>query len=126
MHKNNPREMRRRTHSLERDGAEDTASPAQEEGLVRRESEMLDVQLLDVLAQIEALLRSAREIQRSALQLRGAMGPVSASSRQATASDICEKVKEMVAECAELTPLLRDLKGSAEQIQRTVRDGAED
>ena len=53
-----------------------------------RQSELLDVQLLDVFAQIEALLRLGREVQREALRVRGLPMPVSVPQRKAAGQRI--------------------------------------
>ena len=55
-----------------------------------RQSEVLDVQLMDAFAQIEALLRLGREVQREALKVRGVPHAVSPPQRQAAGQMIRE------------------------------------
>ena len=75
-----------------------------------RESEVLDVELLDVLAQIEALLRHGREIQREALRVRGVPHSVTTAQRQAAAAEIQRRISEMRKECRALGEVLGDLQ----------------
>jgi hypothetical protein len=81
-----------------------------------RQSEILDVQLLDVFAQIEALLRLGREVQRHALRVRGVPEPVSAPQRKAAGQRIRAHVGEMANECRTLADILRELEDTAAEL----------
>jgi hypothetical protein len=85
-----------------------------------RQSEVLDVQLLDVLAQIEALLRGGREVQREALRVRGVPSPVSSSQRKAAAAKIQKRVAEMDSECRTLCDVVQDLAQAADHLRSTL------
>ena len=94
-----------------------------------RESEIFDVQVLDSLAEIEALLRHARELQRNALRVRGVLSPsgARAGARQDAAAAMPRLVSEMLHNCATLVELLHCLEESAETICRLVtNDECED
>ena len=60
-----------------------------------RQAEFVDVQLLDVLAQVEAVLRHGREIQREALRVRGVPQPVNADQRRAAGTALRQRVDQM-------------------------------
>ena len=85
-----------------------------------RQSEVLDVQLLDVLAQIEALLRGGREVQREALRVRGVPAPVSPPQRKAAAAKIQKRVAEMDSECQTLCDVIQDLAESADTLRSAL------
>lgn len=73
-----------------------------------RQPELLDVELLDVFAQIEAMLRCGREVQREALRVRGLPDPVSASQRLEAARSIRTHLTDMTEQCRALEePSLR-------------------
>jgi hypothetical protein len=71
---------------------------------------LLDVQLLDVLAAIEALLREARELQRQSLCVRGIPAPTSAAQRRRAAEKMGKCVREMREQTRELSELLTPLE----------------
>src|SRR5687768_11710091 len=77
-----------------------------------KQSELLDVELLDVFAQIEALLRCGREVQREALRVRGLPEPVSASQRLAAGRAIRRHLTEMKQQCGGLGDILGDRKST--------------
>ena len=86
-----------------------------------RQSEMLDVQLLDVFAQIETLLRLGREVQREALRVRGLPVPVTPSGRKAAAQAIRQRLDEMRAECEALVEVLSELHGTATTLDELLQ-----
>jgi hypothetical protein len=86
-----------------------------------RMSEQLDVQLLDVLAQIEALLRHGREIQRAALMVRGLPVPVSPSQRRTAGATVDRHVAEMKAESIALAEVLEDLGRTSGELNRLLQ-----
>jgi hypothetical protein len=87
-----------------------------------RQSETLDVQLLDVFAQIEALLRSGREVQREALRVRGLPHTVSPAQRRAAGQAIHERLRDMAGECTELGNVLRELEDTAAELNRLLQN----
>jgi hypothetical protein len=99
----------------------DTAPmPSQTRLSPERQSEVLDVQLLDVLAEIEALLRGGREVQREALRVRGVPSPVTPAQRKAAATKIQKRVAEMDAECRTLCDIVRDLAQAAKNLRSAI------
>jgi hypothetical protein len=85
---------------------------------VVRQAELLDVQLLDVLAPVEAVLRHGREIQREALRARGVPAPVAPVQRLASASAIRTRIDSMQTDCTTLCKVVEDLRGSAIELER--------
>jgi hypothetical protein len=83
----------------------------------------LDVQVLDVLAQVESLLRGAREIQRQVLRVRGVPRPGSMAQRRAAAAVLKKTAGRMLDDSGSLAELLRDLSRESESLHRaTDRD----
>jgi hypothetical protein len=91
-----------------------------------RESEVLDVELLDVLAQVEALLRLGREVQREALRVRGVPHAVTSAQRQAAGAEIQRYVREMKKECRALGEVLRDLQAAADTLAKVLNADTQD
>jgi hypothetical protein len=85
-----------------------------------KQSELLDVELLDVFAEIEAMLRCGREVQRDALRIRGLPTPVSASQRLDAARSIRRHLADMTQQCQALTEVLRDLDGTAAELEKLL------
>jgi len=89
----------------------------------RRSSElrtqMLDVQLLDVFAEVESLLRSGREIQHDALQLRIA-APTDRIERRGAARRIEKRVAELHKECRTLCAVVETLARMTIQLRAAV------
>ena len=81
-----------------------------------RQAEVLDVQLLDVFAQIERLLRLGREIQREALRLRGVPTPVKSADRQQSVRTIQQHLAELTSECGELSEVIGQLQDTAKTL----------
>lgn len=81
---------------------------------------MLDVHLLDVLAQIEALLRGGRDVQRAALRVRDVTGH-SAAQRRAAAVKVQKHVAEMRKECRELAGIVDKLGDIANDLRAALR-----
>ena len=80
----------------------------------------LDVHVLDVLAQVEALLRGAREIQRQILRVRGVPRRRSTSQRRAAASAVRKTAQQMLEESRALSVILRDLRREADTLKRSA------
>lgn len=85
-----------------------------------RHSELLDVELLDAFAQIEALLRCGREVQREALRVRGLPVPVSVTDRLAAGRAIREHLDDMTAKCRALVEVLGELQDTAAQLEKLL------
>jgi hypothetical protein len=82
-----------------------------------RQSELLDVELLDVFAQIEAMLRCGREVQRAALRVRGLPDPVSDSQRLEAARTIRVHLNNITEQCQALEEVLQDLHRTAVELE---------
>jgi hypothetical protein len=67
-------------------------------GHVEDRVNVLDLALLDVLAQAEAMMRRGREIQREIVTLRGGDGPLTPGKRTAAVAKIRSAAAEMKAE----------------------------
>jgi hypothetical protein len=89
-----------------------------------RQSELLDVQLLDAFAEIEALLRGGREVQRHALRVRGLPTPVSAGEREGAGREIVRHLKQMADDCRMLEQVVRDLQETAAGLEIALRTDA--
>jgi hypothetical protein len=87
---------------------------------VDRQAELLDVQLLDVLATVEAVLRHGREIQREALRVRGAPHPVTHTQRIEAVTAIRERVDRMHGDCGTLCDVVEDLRTCAVEFERLM------
>jgi hypothetical protein len=89
-----------------------------------RQSEWLDVHLLDVLAQIEALLRNGREVQRESLRFRGLPKAATPAERRKAAHRMAKLAALMIADSRALSNVLRDLHGGANALKRLTTDGS--
>jgi hypothetical protein len=83
---------------------------------------LFDVQLLDVFAQIEALLRKGREAQREALRVRGEPGDVTNTTPSTSAAKIARLTASMREDHRELGDVLRGLRRRANEVNRLVRE----
>jgi hypothetical protein len=81
---------------------------------------VLDVQLLDVFAQIEALLRSGREVQRELLRVRGVPTSTSREQRRAAVSRVQRLAMKMLTESRALPQIVRHLRGTANVLARHI------
>jgi hypothetical protein len=84
------------------------------------DSEVLDVELLDVFAQIEALLRCGREVQREALRVRGVPVAVSVTERLAAGRAIRAYLNDMAGQCAALIDVIAELQETARQLEKRL------
>jgi hypothetical protein len=89
------------------------APPGSPEGRVNA----LDVALLDVLAQAEAMLRCGHEIQRSIVTLRGGDGSLTLEKRAATITKIRPAATQMSDECNATAPLAQDVLQAATHLE---------
>jgi DNA-binding transcriptional LysR family regulator len=87
---------------------------------IDRQAELLDVQLLDVLASVEAVLRHGREIQREALRVRGVPSPTTNVERAAAATTIRDRVDQMHSDCMTLCRVVDDVRRSAVEFERLM------
>jgi hypothetical protein len=81
---------------------------------------VLDVHVLDVLAQVEALLRGAREIQRQILRVRGVPRRRSVPQRRAAAAVVRKTAQQMLEESRALALVLRDLRREADTLKMSA------
>ena len=95
-----------------------------EHGHVETDSAGFGLQLLDVIAQIEALLRNGRKIRREALRVRGV--PVATNNTQRTpAAAKIEKIARVMANDDRIVAsVLNALRTCARQLHLSVRYGA--
>lgn len=77
----------------------------------------LDLALLDVLAQAEAMMRCGREIQRKIITLRGGDGPLTLEKRSAAVTKIRKAATEMKTECHATAPLVDEVVQAATELQ---------
>lgn len=87
-----------------------------------RQSELLDVQLLDVFAQIESLLRGGREVQREALRVRGLPIPATPAQRRAAGGAILDHLHGMTRDGETLGGLLTELLGTATTLEALLAE----
>jgi hypothetical protein len=85
-----------------------------------RQAEFVDVQLLDVLAQVEAVLRHGREIQREALRVRGVPSRLDRSQRYASGTTIRDRAEQMQTDCVTLCKVVEDLRTGAQELERLL------
>ena len=90
-----------------------------------RQAELLDVQLLDVFAEIEALMRLAREIQREALRLRGVPTAVSPAERYSAGQAIRRHIERMTDEGRGLADVIKQLRKSAKTLEVLLQTESE-
>jgi hypothetical protein len=85
-----------------------------------KQTGIVDVHVLDVLAQIEALLRGAREIQRHLLRVRGVPKEQSVARRRAAASHVRKLARKMWDETVALSKVLRELEQKSDSLKQTT------
>ena len=76
----------------------------------------LNVQVLDVLAQVESMLRGARDIQRHILRVRGVPRAASLAQRRAAAIAVRKSVDKMMQDSRALSDVLDDLQRTSEML----------
>src|SRR4051812_32296322 len=89
-------------------------------GEVEHTAALLDVRLLDVLAELESLLRSGRNIQRDALRIRGVPSPPTDAQRVAAAARVKKTAAAMERDYRHLADILRALRAHAADLHRSV------
>jgi hypothetical protein len=94
-------------------------------GDIERTAALLDVQLLDLLAQMEALLRTGREIQREALRIRGVPQASTDAQRTAAAAKIETITRGMTDNHRTIGTLIGELRKYAQRLHLSVRKGSD-
>ena len=78
--------------------------------------DILDVRLLDLFAEVEALLRHGRTAQREAIKLRGTSAPLSPRERRALITRIRTAVRHIEREYDELRSVVREVADAADAL----------
>jgi hypothetical protein len=89
-----------------------------------RASVLFDVQLLDLLAEVEALLRKGREAQREALRVRGEPDHATGPQRSAAAAKLAKLADSMRDDHRALGGILRGLRTRAAELNRFLEKRA--
>jgi hypothetical protein len=84
---------------------------------VEVEINTLDVALLDLFAQNEAILRCGRQIQRSIVTLRGGDGALSTSKRASAISRIQSAATAIHEHCTEMLSRAGDVAQAADKVE---------
>jgi hypothetical protein len=85
-------------------------------------ADLVDVQILDITAHIEALLRGVREVQHAILNVRGAgRDPVPRGGRVAAAEDAAKRLAGMQRDCESLKEVIGAATAGAAAL-RTVAE----
>ena len=91
---------------------------------LERTADLVDVHVVDMLAQVQALLRSVGEVQRNLLRVRGVPASVTHSQRE-HAGDVLQKVlTRMVQECDAMREAIQDASTSAATLNRALQSGS--
>jgi len=88
--------------------------------MVETQSAVVDVLLLDVLAQIESLLRSGRELQRELLRVRGVPLSTTTEQQRKAASHAQSLVIGMLTDSRGLLKVVHQLRGNTNRLARHV------
>jgi hypothetical protein len=91
-------------------------APSNELRSEERQLQVLDVQIVDILSHLEALLRNTHSIQRALLQLRGAAPPPSRGSPNAALAHARSQAPEMARECAMLSQIIDDVASGLDKL----------
>jgi hypothetical protein len=89
-----------------------------------KQTGMVDVQILDVLSEIESLLRNAREIQRQILRVRGVPKPQSMARRRAASAIIRKVAREMSKDSLALSRILGELGRATDTLRQSTGNPA--
>jgi hypothetical protein len=82
---------------------------------------IVDVHVLDVLAQVESLLRDARKIQRWILRVRGVPQPAMGTQRRAAAAEIRKLARRMSSDATELPKILKGLEQATDTLTQAAK-----
>jgi hypothetical protein len=94
--------------------------PMSEREDLRRQGEVVDVQFLDVLAQVGAVLRHGRELQRDARRVRGVSSSGGPADQRPLGVAIRERVEQMHADCTTLCSVVEELRTSVSALERPI------
>jgi hypothetical protein len=86
---------------------------------VERDADLIDVHILDMAAQIEALLRSVREIQENVLRMRGALPPLRGHD---PAEAVQHRVAGMLRECDALRDAVQAATTTADRLTEPLQN----
>ena len=93
--------------------------PAQgESSTTQQRLQMLDVNVVDVLAQLEALLRHSHSIQRGLLQLRSEAPPPASGGATRVVSELNDHAGAMKRESDMLREIINDLSAGIQHLSR--------
>src|SRR5579871_3718165 len=95
----------------------------QRHGTVEAQSAVVDVLLLDVLAQIESLLRSGRALQRELLRVRGVPVSTTTEQQRKAAARAQSLVIEILTDSRGLVKVAFQLRGNTNRLARHVERG---
>jgi hypothetical protein len=90
---------------------------------LERTADLLDVHVVDMLAHVQALLRSVTQIQRTILGVRGVAAATVGRSQQA-ADDVQKLLARMAKECDALRDAIQETTVSAGALNDVVRSGS--
>jgi len=94
--------------------ADDHARRADQPG--QSAADVLDVHILDIAAQLEALLRAVREIQRNVLRLRGALAASGPDADPVT--EIQERLASMLRDCDAMRDVLESAAETGARLKK--------
>ena len=92
---------------------------AQPVDMGERSADLLDVHLLDITAQIEALLRGVREVQENVLRVRGALPPVTGHQ---PAEVVQNRLARMLRDCDALRDAVEETEATADGLTERLRN----
>lgn len=84
------------------------------------QSQLFDVRLLDLFAEVEAILRGGRELQRDALRVRD-IAPTNRTERRAAARRIQKRVGQLRKECLSLCGVASGLANAADELRASIQ-----
>jgi hypothetical protein len=99
--------------------ADDGTVPKDKSDL-ERTADLVDVHVVDMLAQVQALLRSVSEVQRNVLRVRGVPASVTHSQREHAADALQKVLMRMVEECDAMREAIQEARASAATLNRVV------
>jgi hypothetical protein len=85
-----------------------------------KQTGFVDVSVLDVLTQVESLLRGAREIQRRILRVRGVPQVQSVTRRRLAASQVQKLARNMSHGAIVLSEMCKELEHHSVSLRRTT------
>jgi hypothetical protein len=86
-----------------------------------KQTGVVDVHVMDALAQVESLLRDVHEIQRRILRVRGVPRPPVAAERRAAAAEVRKLARKMSDDAAGLGKVLKGLERAADTLKHATK-----